>query len=283
MVQDSLKTFIAKISLDMLKDQFLKGKIADLDSFFKYLEFIGPRSTPLAVDLILETKDTVARAKALDFLLTIGKKDIPSLMKAVREDSPAIAQDIIDVLIRIEDPQAVEQFSAFLAFKNKDIRTAAIRALGRRGDAASNAILVKFMADPEEEVRYLAIDSLHYLGDRSFLDYFSKLALEKKFKKKNRKEKEVILNFLGRSREAEACAALEKILAKSSLFSRSKHRESRLLAISALENMRIPEAEEVLQKGTKIADKKIKHACRMALRKIAFGDVRQTDIKEELR
>ena len=139
-------------------------------------------------------------------------------------------------------------------------------------DKTANQILIKFLSDKDGEVRTRAAMNLKYLGDKTTLDSIVQLAQEKDFKSRGKHEKKAILNFLASTKNGEVSALLGSILKKWSIFSMSKQNETRICAVSALETMATPEAVDIIMEGTKIRNRIIRQACKLALKKIAKKD-----------
>jgi len=98
------------------------------------------------------------------------------------------------------------------------------------------------------------------------------LVQKKGFQKRNKMEKKALLLFLAMAQSTEVCAFLRSLFKKWRFFYRAKLNETRLCTVPALEAMATPEALMALRKGSKTRNKNIRHACKIALRKIAYKD-----------
>ncbi len=255
--------------MTFLKNLFLDGRIKDYDSFFQYLTLIGPNAIPLVGDIWEHSKDPFLLQKASTFLQEIGQKDISSLANIARENRVSLTKEIVAILGRIGGNKILPFLKNFSGYKHKAIRLEIIHALGKIRDKTVNKILIKFLSDEDGEVRTRAAMNLKYLGDKKTLDYVLQLAQEKDFKKRGKLEKKALLNFLAGTKSPEVSALLRSILKKWSIFSRSKQTETRLCAVSALEAMATPGAVDIIEEGTKIRNRIVRQACKLALSKIA--------------
>ncbi len=255
-----------------LKELFLDGGIEDYDSFFQYLTLLGPNTIPLVGDIWEHSKDPFLLQKASTFLQEIGQKDINSLVKIARDYRVSLTKEIVAILGRIGGKKILSHLKNFAGYQHKEIRLEIMHVLSKIENETVNKILIKFLSDKDGEVRTRAAMNLKYLGDKTTLGYVLQLAQEKDFKDRTKLEKKALLNFLANIKNAEVSALLRSILKKWSILSRSKQNETRLCAVSALKAMATPEAVDILKEGTKIRNRIIRQACKLALKKIAPKD-----------
>ena len=259
-------------SLEHLKKSFLEGQIKDFDSLLQYLGLLGPCTLPLVADIWSLSKDPHTRLKASNFLLEIGSKDFPSLVDLALGNRVSLTKEIISLLGRIKGKKILSYLEKFIDHQDRGVRLQTVQVLRNIEDDAVNKILLKFLSDEEPEVREVAAVSLKYCRDETTLAYVMQLAKTKGFRERNTMEKKALLLFLAITKSTDACAFLRSLLKKWSLFYRVKLNETRLCTVPALEAMGTPEALRALRKGTKTRNKTIRHACKVALRKIALED-----------
>lgn len=267
--------------IDSLKKLYLDGQVEDFDSFFQYLEVLGPSAFPVVATVWEVSRFPFSRQKASNFLKEMGKQDLGALLNLARRSKPSLAKEIINILVETGDRKEISHLDDFINHQNKEIRIEVIQALGKTGDEASNKILIKFLSDKDEEVRTRAAMNLTYVGDKSTLDYVMQVAQQKDFKDRNRLEKKAYLTFLASTKSAEVNDFLRSILKKRSIFTRTKLNETRLCVVSALEAAATREALEILKEGAKIRNKAIRSACKRTLMKVTPKDEPQRIVKEE--
>jgi hypothetical protein len=255
-----------------LRGLFLDGHIKDYDSFFQYLTLLGSNSIPLAGDVWEQSEDPFLRQKASTFLQEIAQENMAAVAKIATEDRVSLTKEIVAILGRIGGKKILLYLTSFSAYTHKAIRLEIIHSLTKIKDKTTNKILLIFLSDKDEEVRTRAAMNLKYRGNKAALNSVMQLVQEKDFTNKGKLEKKALLNFLARTKNGEVIALLHSTLKKWSILSASKQNETRLCAVSALENMATPEAVETLKEGTKIRNKTIRNACNLALRRIAKKD-----------
>ncbi|NIM58995.1 MAG: hypothetical protein GTO16_08650 [Candidatus Aminicenantes bacterium] len=252
-------------SITSLKKIYSEGQVKDFDTFFNYLEILGVGAFPVVVAIWEESRFPYSRQKASTFLRKIGKQDLNSLLNLARGQSASLTREIISILATTGEGTEISQLEGFVNHPDKAIRLDVIGALGKYGNEASNKILLKFLPDEDAEIRSAALKNLRYLGDSATVDYVKKMAHEKGFREKGRREKEAILTFLASSKSKEISDFLWSLLKKKRIFFAYKTNETRLSAVSALGAMGTPEAEDILKWGTKLRNKVIRQACKHAL------------------
>jgi len=268
-------------SITYLRELYSGEAVKNFDDFFQYLESLGPSAFPVIIAIWEESKFPFSRQKASLFLKEVGQKDLGSLLNLARGKGASLAKEVINILASAGERKEIAQLESFVNHPSKDIRLDVIQTLGKSENETANKILIKFLSDKDGEIRSRALMNLKYLGDKATLDYVMQSAQEKNFKERSRMEREAILNFLARTKSSEASALLQSILKKWSIFSRFRQNETRLCAVSALEAMATPEALIILKEGTKIRNRAIRRACKLALRKIAPKEEPKENTKSE--
>ncbi len=257
--------------MSLLKKLYLEEKVKDHDSFFDYLEFLGPGAVSVVGMVWENPKGPVHKQRALDILREAGKKDIGALMYMAKGSNVALTLEVIALLETVSDLKDLHFLKDFIQHPNVDIRMEIIRILGVAGNEQANEILIQFLTDEEVEVRAFAAESLNYVGDKETFDFVMDLAADKEFRKRTRVEKKALLGFLASAQKEEVYSLFRSILKKWKLFSAHSHNETRMAAVAALEEAATPEARQVLEEGTSVFGRTIREACRLALSRMAPG------------
>ncbi len=261
------------VPIDALRECVSNGRPDDPISFFEYLKRLGPRLLPLGAEIFENHSDSEIRALSLDFLKEVGRTDIATLTTMALEKRPKLTKVIISILGDTRDRRAVPLLATFLSYRNSEIKINAVQALSCFSDDLASKVKTEYFQDPDERVRIAAASTLNPREDRRALEAFLAVLAEKKeFHRKIQAEKEVILTRLGLSLSPEALEALRLILMKRGLFARACVDNTRLAAVTALSLTASPESIEVLQKGARRRGRRVRKACREALKKIAIRE-----------
>ncbi len=263
----SIVSQISRMSvLSDLQTSLDLASVEDMDGLLSYLESFGPQAAGFIADIFEQIRHPVWREKALEMLTKIGQDDIQALGGLIQESRPALSQEIISLLKKSQDKRAVAQLAHVMRYKNPVVKQAAVRALGAIDEDAAGKILLGFLSDPDDEIRIAVLDNLKKSEDKQIIFHIIGLISERKFFKKVLREKQALFDFLGRSDSGEACAFLAEILRKVPFLPNPKHTELCLYAVSALTKMRNPKSLDVLKKGSKRRNWKIRSACLRALK-----------------
>jgi len=249
-------------TIALVREAVEHGDIDSILAFFDYLRLIGPRSIPLAAELLESTDNPEFRNLAFDYITETGRGNIEVLANQLQDGKPILSKGIISFLSRTGDKKVLPYFATLYTYQNKDIKLEAIEGLNRFGDKMANKIILGFFYDNEEDIRIAAAEKLQWMHDKSTLEQVVRLATNKRFYKKSPKEQSAIFNYLARTKTPEALNTLSKALRKSSPFSKAKYEETQLCAAQALETLATPEAFEALGKGMKSSNKRVAEACR---------------------
>lgn len=271
LLEGSLKKLLGPKTLEAVAALLATTADVDWSALLGFFKLLGPMTLPMAAGLFEAQRDQAARAQILAFIEETGSQDPGLIVRLANDSRPALSQEIIRILMGLPDNRGIVHLSAFLMFKNRDLKLEVIHALGDRKDEMSNKILMGFLNDPDEELRIQAAMKLNPTEEKSRIVHVIREASDPGFRKKSLKEKQAILSFLGRTRSAEALTYLTACLVRTTLFPSSKNLEMRLAAVAGLESMGTAESQATLEEGTRMRGRKVREACAEALARAAQG------------
>lgn len=256
--------------LASLKDVLLKGGFTDFEPFFEYLDILKPHVVFLA-ELYEELKSPDFRRITLDYIREIGKEDYHELMDIADEERISLTKEVIAILGSMEDRKAVHLLANFIPYRNKSIKRAAVDSLGKVSDPVASKILLGFLDDEDEEIRISAAQNIRFFDD-TLLKTFLQVVQDRDFKKKSPEEKQTLLNLLARNQTEEAFGCLEEMIRKTGFLARRRRIESSLCATKVLEALGTEKAMEVLRRGSRARNTKVRRACRLALERLSSSE-----------
>jgi len=280
-----IKGFLEKIRDDEaitdLQRNVQEKKISDANALLEYLQILGPVSIPVLSQLYDQKKrDPPLLAEVLKIIKELGRSDLAALMRIVQDERPSITNAIISVLSDSEDRRAIQHLAIFINYKNKSIKSEAIKALGKQNDETANRILMAFLKDEEEEFRILAAQNLLYIKDQSVEKHILNTVKDKNFRKKTTQETRAYIELLGRIKTAESCAILMSFLKRPGISFGTKKKDLSLHAVSGLEIMGTPEAIKILKDGSRLHSRTIREACKNSLQKLSPNAPQKPGVKE---
>lgn len=252
-------------SLDLLRESIIGKKFDSLASLMEYLRLMGEHSVPLAVELLDETQEPETRREAINYLKEIGDINIDLIAYQLRDDRPVIMKEIINILGRHPSKKTLTYLVAVSTYDNKEIKLAAIETLGASPEPLAQRILLSFIEDKDEEIGVAAAERLRHSGDDFVLKRMVRMAQSRKFNQLGPELRTAVLGFLIRSGTAEGLQVARRTLERSGLVNRNDRLVTRLCAVEALNRVRTPEALEILKRGVKVSNKRVREACQRAM------------------
>ncbi len=282
--KDAIYGFIERIrneeAIALLQRNVQEEGTSDATALLEYLRILGPKSIPVLSQLYNLEKNAQGRAEILKLLKELGNQDPPALMRIARDDSPSITNAIIAVLGDSEDRRAIPYLATFINYKNKSIKSEAIKALGKKNDETANRILLAFLKDDDEGFRILAAENLLYIREDSVKSHIINTVTDQSFKKKTSEEIRAFIKLLGRIQTAESRAILKSFIKRPGLFSGTKNKELSRHAVWSLEKMGTPEDISILEEGARGHSRIIREACQNSLRRLSQDASQHPGVKE---
>ncbi|MCR4395423.1 MAG: hypothetical protein NUW07_01660 [Candidatus Saccharicenans sp.] len=232
-------------------------------ALFDYVKQFGDRALPFLAELYEKINQQEFRASVRQ-LVRSKLQENPALAAAFIDDQkPELTAEVIELMRELPGQKIISRFSNFLTLSRRELKLKAIEALSSFKEEMANKILLGFMNDSDGQVRLKATSSLKYLGDLSRLKQLMKDTASRVFRRKPFEEKRALFEFLGRSRNPEAFNFLKKTFLKKSILPATT--ELRVCAVAGLEANRSPEALELLRRGEKFLNPRVREAASQAL------------------
>jgi len=238
-------------------------------ALFDYLQQFGDRALSFLGEMYEKIDHPEFRENVRNLVRSKLLENPANAAIFIDEQKPVLTAAVIELMRGLPGHKIIPQFSNFLTLTEAGLKLKAIEALGSFQDEMANKILLGFMNDPEPEVRLKATSSLRYLGDASRLNQLMKETGSRTFRQKSFEEKKALFEFLGRSRNPEAFNFLRRMYLKKSWLASAT--ELRLCAVAGLEANRSPEALELLRRGEKFLNRRVREAASQALVRLTTG------------
>jgi len=235
------------------------------------VQFLDNNAIGPLVKYLGELKTIRARKSVIEALIAIGKKDIPALSKGLDDQHWYVVRNIIYILRRIGDKQAIEYLLRTVRHSDIRVRKEVIKAFGELGGKEVISALRECLDDPDMQVRVTAAKAFSSIGSeapkRIILDKIS----DKSFKDKDFEEKKEFYETLSRWKDSEVFEFLIKNLKATSFFGRAKNYENRACAASCLGLLGNKDALPVLDKYKDSNNKLLRDNTYAAIKKLEYG------------
>ncbi len=271
-----MKKIVSSRTLDAVRKLFEQNKDLEPAPLLEFFGLLGAPALSMAADLYEGVADDTLRERIIGFVSEETGND-PGLLAGLADDSrPSFSLEVISLLGKIESGRGIPHLAVFLRSADKDLKIAAVSALGRAAGDTANRILLGFLNDRDEDVRIRAALSMDPVTETSRINRIIRESSTPAFARKSLKEKQAVFSFLGRSATPEALHFLKKMFRKDRLLSSEASRETALAAVSGLESMDGAEAMALLEKGARSGGKRISAACSEAIIRLASKPGRRT-------
>jgi len=274
-----LESFAAATSSLQILDEVRKlvDQKAELNylALFDYVKQFGDRALPFLAEFYEKIDNPEFRASLRQLIRSKLQENPATAAAFIDDQKPELTAEVIELMRELPGQKIISQFSNFLTLSRRELKLLAIEALSSFQEEMANKILLGFMNDSDGQVRLKATSSLKYLGDLSRLKQLVKDTTTRAFRHKPFEEKRALFEFLGRSRNPEAFNFLKKTYLKKSILPAAT--ELRVCAVAGLEANRSPEALELLRRGEKFLNPRVRQAASQALVRLTLGQPSQPE------
>ncbi len=254
-----------KKALPLAKDSISEDDIRRSQEVIKELAgFYSPLAIQVLVEKLEHVRNDDLKVNIIETLGTVrARGTLDSWLKFKDDSNPKIREAVVNGLVQLGDPRAVEPLLQRLADADAGVRWTAADALGRLGDPRAVEPLLQRLGDKDEYVRWTAADALGRLGGAR--------AVEPLLQRLADADKNV------RRAAADALARLGDARAVESLLQRlgDKDEYVRRAAAEALGQLSDPRAVESLLQRLADADATVRIAATKALGQL--GDARAVE------
>lgn len=207
-----------------------KTEVYEAD-FAEYVGFLGANSIPNLINVLGSLQGISGRKCVINALVSIGKKDINSLVKSLKDDRWYVVRNIIHILRQIGDPRVVDFLVKSVGHEDVRVRKEVIKALGELGGQKAVETVHGFIFDPDPSIRSIAIRALGASG----ADYGKWAVIERLSDRRIEtvpfNEVKEAFEVLSRWKDKDVKEFLTGIIKKNPFFGRAKYSEYKACAV----------------------------------------------------
>lgn len=276
LLEDFAASFSSLQILDEVKKLVDQKTDLNYPALFDYLKQFGDRALPLLTELYEKIEDSEFRSSVRQLIRSKLQENPATATIIIDDQKPELTAAVIELMKGFPAQRILPQFSLFLTLTRRELKLQAIEALSSFQEEMANKILLGFMKDSDSQVRLKATSSLKYLGDPSRLKQLMKDTARKAFRRKPLEEKKALFEFLGRSHNPEAFNFIKRTFLKKSILPATT--ELRVCAVAGLEANRSPEALELLRRGEKFLNRRVREAASQALVRLTLNGPARAEV-----
>lgn len=239
------------------------------NDFFQYLQIIGDGSSK-AICALLEHMDTpLNHRKACDTLLAVSKQNIMEAIDSLNTDIPQIARDVVYLFRKLNFKEIPQSVKELIFYPDISVKEEVISLLADIGNEESQLLLQKFLDDEDENVRIKTLNAISKINSPGIKDKIISLAMSKNIMDRSAREQEHTFRSLGILLGTEIIPMLDELTTGNKLRALSKkHKNYKMLAICALEQIIDSESLNLLQKFSSDRDAAIRARANKARRSL---------------
>jgi hypothetical protein len=247
-------------SADDLGELFRELRPSSLETILVWLPKLA---SPTVRILLVEASERLAEGSPQEMLRLLGLSESESLAGT------------IDLCGRLALQGSVPGLGFTVGHKEQAIRLASVNALVAIGTAGAMQTLERAMDDADREVRIAAVRALGNRGYKNALKRLQTAVLNRGLKNADLTERIAYFDAYAQIAGPSALDPLAKILLPRGIFSRRESPESRACAAIALARLGTAEARDILQQAKDDKDLVVRTAVHRALREST--SLRSTD------
>lgn len=253
-------------SIKKVRQLLHKETIGSLDNLFNYISLLGASATPILIDILMQMKDPEIHSRARNLLVDFGRTDVGYFREWLSDSRAHLVKQIVSILGQV-GVEAIPHLGKCLNHPDTDIRRETVRSLSRIGGMSANLLLVKFLSDPNPDVRILTLRSFSN-PDPETIESICSLIHQDEFAKKDIMERKAWVDFLRKTGSDSVVPVLRSLLIQRSWFRRRVNNEFKVFVVWALASIATESARKALFEGTRMRNRKVRNACKQALQRV---------------
>ncbi|NIR14876.1 MAG: HEAT repeat domain-containing protein, partial [Desulfobacterales bacterium] len=243
----------------------------DENLFANYTSLLSVNAIPSFISLLGELESISGRKNTINSLSILGKKDLTTLLKGLRDSRWFVVRNIIHVLRRIGDRRALDPLIKAVEHPDKRVRKEVIKTLGEFGGENAVMTIQPFIDDPDKNIRITAARAMSVTGSE-----YAKVAIieklsERKTQNADFEEIKELFEILTRWNDEDVLNFILGIVSKNPFLGRSRYNTYKAGAAYALGLLGKPEVADVLDKLRSTKHQLLSEHSYAALKRIKYG------------
>jgi HEAT repeat protein len=274
---ETVKTFLQGLEDKLTKTEFLvalANRLSDVtgspEEVFGYYKIVGKKSLPTICAMLEDLDGVRLHRLACDTLIEVAGEDVVEAMEKLRIDVSQVAQDMVYLIEKTGTKKLPDLVEELMYYPDNRVREEVIGFLVKADTPDSASLLVKLMDDADKQIRMKTLLAVESSTSPIITNKLIAMAFDKDLSKKAIDEQESIFKVLGKLAGESILPDLADMAEKKALFMFGKQqtKQSKLLVIRALENMKSAAAGDLLETLARDQNDLVKSRARRALDKM---------------
>jgi HEAT repeat protein len=244
-------TFLRKMvepqRLDAVGSYITLSKKLDDDAVRQYLSVCSEDELIPLTDMLATMERQEGRKLLIDVLVEIGKDHAEVFGRRLDHNSSNVVKDMLNIILRIDPPEKLKMFAKCLEHPNIAIRIEGLKILAKSPEDQALRYIELAMQDEDIQLRLGSYRALATRNATRAAAVLMKLMNSEGYADRDQREKVAIATALGETRTKEALAFFSSIFeTKSTIFTRGKHNDVKMMAIIGLIAIKSVDAFKIL-------------------------------------
>jgi hypothetical protein len=239
---------------------------ADDKDILDFLSLVGHKTIPYLCDILRKVEDKKDHQNICKALVAMAGEDLAQLFEHLDIDNAQIALDTVYILQISKLKTLSPKIKELIHYPDRRVKAEVISHLAEIDGDEAESLLFTALEDSDQTVRIRAVGALGEKNSPVARDKITSIAFSKELGHKNLEEQEAIFSALGRIGNKATLNRIEKMLRKKHLLHPSKSRETKMLAIRALDNLSEEAAVSLLEKLADDANDAVRRRAQLALK-----------------
>ncbi len=254
--------------VDIIGDILDREVKIEKNDFQEFVSLLDQNAIGPFVNLLNELKSVHARKTVVDALVSLGPKDVPSLLKGLKHPEWHVVRNIIFILREIGDATAVEHIKIAIKHEDSRVRKEAVRALGEMGGENALRIIYECLDDEDIRVRKASLAAIGHMSNDNAKRIIIEQILKASFAGKELDEKKEYFRVLVQWNDESIYDFCIKTITKKSFWNRARHYETKACAAYSLGLLGNRDALPILNKFKTSRSKLLSNLSNQAIRRI---------------
>lgn len=278
-VPDTMKKYLGLVAAFASSESAIKLLGEFLDSGVdinenianEYVKFLDKSAIQPFISILGDLKTIPGRKTAINALVILGSKDIPSIAKGLYDTRWYVVRNVIYILGKIGDKRAADYLVKNVNHSDVRVRKEVVKALGDIGSQNVLVTLKQCLEDSDVQIRTSAARSIGNFSSVTAKNIILQTISDKSFIGKDFNEKKEFYEVLSRWKDKDVIEFLLKALAKKSFFRRKLNDENRACASYALGIMGSREGLPILKELANSKNLQLREHAGNAVKRIEYG------------
>ena len=239
--------------------------------FQTFVRLLDKNAIPPFMKLLGDLQSIHGRRMVIDALVSLGPKDMPSLIKGLNHSQWYVIRNIIYILRQIGDKSVLEHIAKAAKHEDVRVRREVLRTLGELGDERVLDTIKDCLQDDDSKIRIASLNALGQVDSPSAKKIVMDQISHSSFHERKISEKKEFFKTLSLWNEKDVYDFCIQIMTRKTFWKRSQQHETKACAAECLGMLGNRDALPVLNKCKASRSKLLQESSETAIKRIERG------------